>query len=158
MKTDKTCTEQLIFAPKKKKSFLSKVAYSKYLLILIAPAFLFYVVFNIVPLYGIILAFKDFMPNKGILGSPWVGFQNFEFIFNFPEIWDVVVNTLIISFGKILFGFPMPIILALLLNELRYTRYKKVVQTFLTFPHFLSWVIIAGFVRTLFSGTGIINN
>lgn len=129
-----------------------------YLIILIAPAITFYVVFNIVPLYGLILAFKKFMPNQGILGSPWVGLDNFRFIFEFPDVLNVIKNTLVISLGRIMFGFWVPILLALLLNELIFTKFKRVTQTFLTFPHFLSWVIIAGFVRTMFAGSGIINN
>ena len=159
MKKERTLTFKGITPNKKrKKRFFALVAENRYLLILIAPAFLFYVVFNITPLYGILLAFKNFMPNKGILGSPWVGLENFKFILNFPEIWDVVENTLIISCGRILLGFTMPIILAIFLNELKFQRFKKITQTLLTFPHFLSWVIIAGFVRNMFSGTGIINS
>jgi putative aldouronate transport system permease protein len=141
-----------------KNSIKFKLKNNIYLLILISPAIIFYVVFNIVPLYGVILAFKKFLPNKGILGSPWVGLDNFRFIFEFPDVWIVIKNTLIISFGRIIFGFWVPIVLALFLNELIFKRFKKVTQTILTFPHFLSWVIIAGFVRTMFSGTGIINN
>lgn len=139
-------------------SFKYKLKNNIYLLILISPAIIFYVVFNIVPLYGLMLAFKKFMPSKGIFGSPWVGLDNFKFIFEFPDVWIVIKNTLVISFGRIIFGFWVPIVLALFLNELIFGRFKRVTQTILTFPHFLSWVIIAGFVRTMFSGTGIINN
>lgn len=141
-----------------KKSNIFVLKNNIYLLILIAPAIIFYVVFSIVPLYGLMLAFKKFMPSRGILGSPWVGFDNFRFIFEFPDVLMVIRNTLLISFGRIIFGFWVPIVLALLLNELVFNKFKRVTQTLLTFPHFLSWVIIAGFVRTMFSGTGIINN
>ena len=159
MKKEKDLTiNDLTLNRKNKKNFFALIKDNRFLLILIAPAFLFYIVFSITPMYGLLLAFKNFMPNKGVFGSPWVGLDNFKFILNFPEIWDVVENTLIISFGRILLGFWMPILLAILLNELRFCRFKKITQTLLTFPHFLSWVIIAGFIRTMFSGTGIINN
>mgnify|MGYP000917327646 CR=1 FL=1 len=141
-----------------KKKFGQKIKSNLYLLILIAPTISFYILFCIVPMHGLVLAFKKFMPNAGVFGSPWVGFDNFEFIFQFPDFINVFWNTLFISLGRIALGFWVPIILAVLINELRFKKFKKVSQTFLTFPHFLSWVIIAGFIRTMFSGTGVVNN
>ena len=102
-------------------------------------------------MYGVVMAFKDFRVLKGILHSPWVGFDNFEKLFNTPWFSRILKNTLIISALRILFGFPAPIILALLLNEIRHQRYKKIVQSVSYLPHFLSWVILGGIFRQLLS-------
>uniref|UniRef100_UPI000584C1CA ABC transporter permease n=1 Tax=Caldicellulosiruptor sp. F32 TaxID=1214564 RepID=UPI000584C1CA len=115
-------------------------------------------IFCYIPMYGVTLAFKEYDYAKGILHSPWVGLRNFEFILMEPEFWQAFRNTIIISFGKLITGFPAPIILAILLNELREGRYKKSLQTIYTFPHFLSWVIVAGIIKNLFSSDGAINN
>lgn len=125
----------------------------KYLYMLITPGIIFYIIFHYVPMYGIILAFKQYMYNKGIMGSPWVGFSNFEFIFKNPEFWTAFGNTVIISFGKLVFGFPVPILLSMLLNELRHIRFKRIVQSILYMPHFFSWVIVYGLFLSLFSIT-----
>lgn len=101
----------------------------RYLYLLIIPGMLALIVFSYFPMYGIQLAFKEFKYNLGIWGSPWVGWENFEKIFKNPDFWNAFKNTLIISFGKIITGFPVPIILALLLNELKSTKFKKVSQT-----------------------------
>jgi putative aldouronate transport system permease protein len=130
----------------------------KYIYLLLLPGVVFYIIFSYVPMYGVTLAFKEFMIREGILGSPWVGFRNFQYILGEPEFWGVFRNTLIISFGRIITGFPVPIVIAILFNELGKGGYKKGLQTMYTFPHFLSWVIIAGIVRNLFSNDGAINN
>ena len=109
-------------------------------------------------MYGAIIAFKDFKPLDGILGSRWVGLQNFIDFFNHPSFSLVLSNTVIISFYKILFGFPAPIILALLLNEVKVSGFKRLVQTVTYLPHFLSWVVITGLVSSVLSpSTGIVN-
>lgn len=128
----------------------------RYLYLLIIPGMLVLLIFSYLPMYGIQLAFKKFMYNEGIWGSPWVGFTNFEKIFKNPEFWIAFRNTLIISFGKIITGFPVPIILALLLNELKSRKFKKVSQTLMYLPYFVSWIVIAGLITNLFSvNTGI---
>jgi len=109
-------------------------------------------------MYGIVLAFKEYHASKGILGSPFIGFKNFEYILKDFEFWQAFKNTLIISFGRIAFQFPVPIILALLINELKEGKYKKFLQTTYTFPHFLSWVIISGIVINILGSDGAINN
>ncbi|MDF2650887.1 MAG: protein lplB [Paenibacillus sp.] len=110
------------------------------------------------PIYGVIIAFKDFRIMEGILASPWVGFDNFRLIFDAPDFWKVFRNTLIISFYKLVFTFPAPIILALLLNEVRLMVFKKFVQTITYVPHFLSWVVLGGIVMNFLSpSTGIVN-
>ena len=107
-------------------------------------------------MYGLQIAFKDFKATKGIWGSEWVGFEHFIRFFHSAQFWDILLNTIILSLESLIFGFFPPIILALMLNELRYARFKKVTQTILYLPHFLSWVIIGSVAYQMFrpqSGT-----
>lgn len=120
---------------------------------MILPGMVFFLIFNYAPLYGIQLAFKKFLYNEGISGSPWIGLKNFQQLWLDREFYNVVKNTIIISFGKILFAFPAPILLALLLNELKNKKYKSIIQSVLYLPHFLSWVIVAGLIYNLISVT-----
>ena len=135
----------------KKRSLLREIFLNKYLYLIVLPPILWYAVFHYAPMYGITLAFKKYMVRQGIWGSPWVGLDNFAFMTRDIQFWYAVRNSLIISFGKLIFGFPAPLILALLLNELASQKYKKVVQSILYLPHFLSWVIIAGLIYNLLS-------
>ncbi len=137
----------------------SSIVQNKYLYIMIAPCVAFYIIFSYFPMYGIILAFKDYYPNLGIAASPWVGWDNFRYLFEQEQFWRVLRNTVLISVGRIALGSIVPIIIALLINELsiRFRKYKRVVQTVYTFPKFLSWVIIAGIVRELFANRGAVN-
>ena len=109
--------------------FGRKALQSKYLIMMVLPAIVFYAVFCYVPMYGVVLAFKSFNPIKGIIASPWIGFNNFKEVFNDPNFWPVVLNTVIIGSIKIVVGFLGAVITAILLNELRMRRTKKVVQT-----------------------------
>ncbi len=119
--------------------------------LMVLPALLFIFVFSYVPMYGVLTAFQDYSLFKGFLGSPWVGFKHFEMFFNAPVFWDVMRNTLVISLLKLIVGFPAPIILALMLNEIGNRTYKRAIQTISYLPHFLSWVIVSGFVLSLLS-------
>src|SRR5688500_3307965 len=110
---------------------------------LLIPGIIWYSIFASIPMYGLPLAFKTYKANLGIFGSPWVGMVNFTYVFRDPAFFESVWKTLYINAGRILFQFPVPIILALMLNEVRVGRYKKIVQTIFTFPHFLSWIIVA---------------
>jgi len=122
------------------------------------PVVVYFIIFKYVPMAGLTMAFKDFQIAKGIWASPWVGFKYFEKAFNSRTFMRAFGNTLSISFLKILIGFPMPIILALMLNEVRSQRYKKIIQTVSYLPHFLSWVVVAGFLTQLLSpNNGAIN-
>lgn len=134
-----------------------EIAKHKYLLILVAPTILFYLFFTYVPIYGIVLAFKEFDYSTGILGSPWTGFQNFADVFANPDFSVAFRNTVLISFGRLLIEFPAPIILALLLNEISKGRLTRVIQTVFTFPHFISWVVISGILVGIFSHQGLYN-
>lgn len=131
---------------------------NKELFILFFPVFLFYVIFCYIPMGGIVVAFKDYKLMQGIWGSSWVGFDNFRELFSTPSFYEILGNTFWISILRLVFGFPAPIILALLLNEVRHSGYKKVVQTVSYLPHFLSWVILAGVFQQLLSpSTGAVN-
>ena len=115
--------------------------------------FAYFILFKYVPLYGFLIAFKNFRLRAGIIGSPWVGFANFPKALGDPNFPLIIKNTLIISFGRLLFGFPVPIILSLLLNELKSPIFKKTIQSLLYFPYFISWIIMAGICMNLFSIT-----
>lgn len=139
-----------------KKTYLRIRKYRQFYIMLI-PAALFYLLFCYVPMYGITLAFKEFNYAEGILGSPWNSFANFQKMFRNPDFWLAFKNTLLISAGRLVFEFPVPIILALLLNEIGRSRLKRVYQTVLTFPHFLSWVVLGGIAVSLFQDQGVVN-
>ncbi|GHU74421.1 sugar ABC transporter permease [Clostridia bacterium] len=122
------------------------------------PVIVYFLVFHYFPMYGVTLAFKNYSLSKGIIRSPWVGLVNFRKLLMATEFARAFRNTVIISALKLACGFPMPIILALLLNEVRSIRYKKIVQTVSYLPHFLSWVILSGmFMQLLSPSNGIIN-
>jgi putative aldouronate transport system permease protein len=128
----------------------------KILYILLFPGALSYLFFNYIPIYGILVAFKKYMLLKGIFASPWApdhGFGYFIMLFKAEPFWRSVVNTIILSGGRIIFIFPIPIILAILLNELGQPLYKRAVQSVLYLPYFLSWVVIFGLVYSMFSVT-----
>lgn len=131
---------------------------NKSLYLLVVPVLLFYICFHYKPMYGAIIAFQDFNPRKGISGSDWVGFEQFIRFFNSPYFGRLLRNTLLLSVYGIIFGFPMPIILALLLNELKAEKYKKVVQTVTYLPHFISMVVVTGIIKDFTQSTGLIND
>ncbi|WP_054958654.1 ABC transporter permease [Paenibacillus dakarensis] len=140
-------------------SFLSRVSRDKYLLILLLPCALYYLIFKYVPIFGIIIAFKDFNLVRGISESSWVGFKYFKMFFNTPDFWPVLRNTFLLGFYKLVIGFPAPIILALLINEVRKSFLKRFVQTVSYLPHFISNVVVAGIAVMFLSPTGgMINN
>ncbi|MBO7746667.1 sugar ABC transporter permease [Paenibacillus sp. MWE-103] len=124
--------------------------------LLLIPVVAFYAVFSYVPMYGITLAFKKYMFNKGVLHSPWVGLDNFRYIFRYSDFWTAFRNTILISCGRLLVEFPMAIIMALLLNEIARSKMKRLYQTVFTFPHFLSWVVLGGILVNILGNTGAI--
>ncbi|KRF04208.1 protein lplB [Paenibacillus sp. Soil766] len=129
------------------------------LMLLFIPGLLYYVLFKYLPMGGLIIAFKDYNFFDGVFGSPWVGFKNFEMIFQQPQTLNIIRNTVVLSLLNVFVGFPFPIILAILLNEVRKSWYKRTIQTIVYLPHFFSWVIIGGFVVTLFATeSGTINH
>ncbi|WP_255374681.1 sugar ABC transporter permease [Cohnella sp. OV330] len=118
---------------------------------MVLPGLIFLLVFSYIPMYGVLMAFQDYSLFKGFFGSPWVGFKHFEMFFGAPEFWTVIRNTVVISMLKLLIGFPAPILLALMLNEIRGRVFKRTIQTISYLPHFLSWVIVSGLVASLLS-------
>ncbi|OXS60940.1 protein lplB [Cohnella sp. CIP 111063] len=116
-----------------------------------APVIIFFIIFKYVPMYGAIIAFKKYNFTDGILHSPWVGLDNFKLLFSTPTTIQIIRNTLALSLLSIVAGFPFPILLAVLLNEVRRMWFKKIVQTLVYLPHFFSWVIVSGIVVTIFS-------
>lgn len=119
--------------------------------LMVLPALLLILVFSYIPMYGVLMAFQDYNLFGGMAESPWVGFKHFRMFFESPEFYNVMRNTIVISLLKFFIGFPAPVILALMLNEIRHMAFKRIVQTVSYLPHFLSWVIVAGFAMSLLS-------
>nr|WP_276562994.1 ABC transporter permease subunit [Paenibacillus anseongense] len=125
---------------------------------LLLPCVVYFLVFNYVPMYGVLMAFKDFDFSKGIIHSPWVGFDNFKYMFGLSDFYKVFWNSFYLGVLRIVFGFPLPIILALLLNEMRNMAYQRLTQTIIYLPHFISWVVIGGIlVNFLSPAWGLVN-
>ena len=125
--------------------------------IMLLPVLAYYIIFAYVPMYGAIIAFQDYAPIKGIVGSSWVGFRHFIDFFESPYFIRVLRNTLVISISVMLVSFPASIILALMMNELRQIWFKKITQTISYIPHFISMVVVAGMIKSFTSDTGFIN-
>lgn len=128
------------------------------LYVLISPVILYFLIFHYFPLYGLQIAFKDFIASKGIIGSPWVGLKHFERFFDSYYFWRLIKNTVGIGVFTLVVSFPIPIILALLLNEVKSLRYKKFVQTVIYAPHFLSTVVVVGMLLLFLKTDGLVNN
>lgn len=135
------------------KKFLSQ----KYLQLMVLPGIIWMVIFNYIPMTGIVIAFKNFKITKPISQAPWVGLEHFIEFFTDPNFANIMINTLGISLLKLLIAFPLPILFAILLNEIRHNRFKKTVQTVSYLPHFISWVVLGGLMITWLNETGMIN-
>ena len=143
---------------KKRRILWHRIKINKQVYFLILPVLIWLFVYSYVPMYGIILAWKDYSAAKGIWGSKWVGWEHFEFMFSDPRYLSALKNTLTISITKLVVLFPMPLILALLINEVRVTGYRRVVQTLTYLPHFISWVVLSGIIKSFLSPeTGALN-
>ncbi|MBD3921628.1 sugar ABC transporter permease [Paenibacillus sp. PR3] len=144
--------------PAKRSSLGRKFWTQRYLMLLTLPAVLWIIVFNYIPMYGIIIAFQDYTPFHGVIHSPWIGLDNFRELFNDPTFRESLSNTLVISIVKLVFGFPAPIFLALMLNELMFKRFKRIVQSLSYLPYFVSWVLVVGLMYTLLDPeTGVVS-
>jgi putative aldouronate transport system permease protein len=128
------------------------------LYLLAVPVILFFLLFAYKPMYGAIIAFKDYSPGQGFARSPWVGFQHFLRFFRSPYFFRLLRNTFLISLYGLIFGFPAPIILALLLNEVRHPFYKRTIQTITYLPHFISIIVVAGMLTDFSLSTGLFND
>lgn len=143
----------------KKSKSRRKILRNWQLYIFVLPALAYFIIFHYIPMYGVQIAFKNFSPGLGIWGSEWVGFDHFKRFFNSYYFWDLIKNTLGISLYELLVGFPLPIILALALNEIKDGLYKRTVQTVTYAPHFISVVVMAGMIIAFLSPTtGLINH
>lgn len=146
-------------ATKKRNAELRKrIIQHKYMYLMLLPCILFFIIFSYIPMGGLLLAFKEYQFNKGILFSPWVGLRYFKTFFASYESGRLIANTLIISSMKLFLGLPFPIILALIFNEVKSKRFRGVTQSIAYLPHFLSWVIVVGVIqRVLAPDTGLLN-
>lgn len=143
--------------PRKGNYILLDIKRNKYIYIMLLVVVAWYVIFCYVPMYGAIIAFKDYSIGKGIFNSPWVGFKHFVSFFSDINFMRVVRNTFLINIYDILWGFPAPIIMALLLNEVRNQYFKKTIQTLSYLPYFISMVVVCGIIVDFTSTNGIIN-
>jgi putative aldouronate transport system permease protein len=124
---------------------------TKYYYLLLMPGILYFIIFKYIPMGGVIMAFKDYKVSTGIWGSEWIGLKWFDMLFQRADFWQVLRSTILISFYKITFNFPAPIVLAILINEVRNLIFKRSVQTIIYFPHFVSWIVIGGILVTVLS-------
>ncbi|TNJ64604.1 sugar ABC transporter permease [Paenibacillus hemerocallicola] len=148
-------TSRAAISPGKKVAL--KIWRDRFLYFLVLPGLLYFIIYRYIPMLGMVIAFQDYSPFLGFSGSEWVGFGHFNKIFADPEVARVLWNTLYLSFLQILFAFPAPIVLAILLNEVRNQIYKRLIQTIVYLPHFLSWVIVVGLFFIFLRSNGIIN-
>lgn len=140
------------------KELLNYIWKKKFIYAMFLLPLLYYIIFEYIPIYGISIAFQDYVPGRPFIGNEWVGFKNFELLFKSKPFYEALRNTVIISLYKIIFGFPFPIIIALLLNEVRCNPVKKAVQMAIYFPYFVSWVIVGAIITSLFSiNDGLVN-
>ncbi|MDF2814771.1 MAG: protein lplB [Paenibacillus sp.] len=131
----------------------------KYLYLLLVPVALYFLIFKYAPLFGEIIAFKNYRLMEGIWGSPWVGLDQFRKLFTSRDFLQILRNTLLLNLYSLVFAFPVPILLALMLNELRSEWYKRVLQNFLYIPHFMSWIVLGSIITALLSpSTGVVNS
>lgn len=131
---------------------------NKAVYVMLLPVIIYYILFHYKPMYGIIIAFQDFNPRRGVAGSDWVGFQHFIDFFTGDYFGRLLLNTLRLSFATLIFGFPIPIILALLINELRSKKFSKIVQSITYMPHFVSMVVLCAMIRQFVGANGFITN
>ena len=144
----------------RRQSLGKRIWKNRWVYLFLLPGIAFVLLFCYGPMYGLVVAFKDYKISKGILGSPWANpwYNNFAMMFKDKKFNAAFFNTIRMGLAYIITGFPGPIILALLLNELRSRHYKNTLQVIYTFPNFLSWVIVGGLMTTIFAGEGVINS
>ncbi|MDI9469964.1 MAG: ABC transporter permease subunit [Bacillota bacterium] len=128
------------------------------LLLMFLPVLAYYIIFHYGPMYGLQIAFRDFKPRRGFFGSEWVGLKHFIDFFSGPYAWRLTRNTLLLSLGQLIFGFPLPILFALLLNEVQNRVFKRVTQTVTYLPYFISLVVVAGLLVNFLAKDGVIND
>lgn len=151
--------EQTTISKKKRRDeIFRRIKKNKMIYLMILPGIIFFIIYKYAPMYGLIISFQDYKPYLGITGSEWVGFKHFERLFTSPEFWMIFRNTLILFALQIFIFFPIPIIISLMLNEIRHSLFKRGIQTLIYVPHFMSWVVIVSISYVLLTlDGGIIN-
>ncbi|ASA21539.1 ABC transporter permease [Paenibacillus donghaensis] len=158
MKAKITGVDLISYKPNTKKSLLTNMWKFRALYVIALPGILYFIIFKYVPLAGSVIAFQNYNIFKGFTGSEWVGFEHFRTMFQYQDFGRILSNTILLGLYDLIFAFPAPIVLALLLNEIRLVFYKRFLQTVVYMPHFLSWVIVSGIALGILSpGTGIVN-
>ena len=152
-----TATTTLVYAQSRAK--WRRVVRDRHLYLLLVPVFAYYIIFHFAPMYGVVMAFQDYNIFGGVRGSAWIGLENFRTVFRNDEFFIVLRNTLMLNVISLLIAFPAPLILALLLNEVKNRVLKRTVQGIIYLPHFLSWVVVSGLIITVLSpSSGLVNN
>ncbi|MFF2909044.1 ABC transporter permease [Paenibacillus sp. NPDC057934] len=157
-KTQPAVGKQTLGSARSTNRFIRDFRINKYLYLMMIPVVAYYLIFHYAPMYGALIAFKEYSPMKGILGSDWVGLKHFQDFFNSYYFWRILKNTIVISLYSLIFEFPAPIILALLINEVRSKSFKRVAQTITYMPYFISLVVICGIITDFTNADGIINS
>lgn len=156
--SDTAMKNTMVASQENKSGLLKRLIKNRAMYLMILPGLIYFIIFKYIPMYGLTIAFQDYKPYLGMTGSPWVGFAHFERLFADPMFWTIFRNTLLLFVMNLVFYFPIPIILAVMLNEVRKEYFKKIVQTLIYVPHFMSWVIIVSITFVMLSmDRGIIN-
>ena len=149
--------EQTLERKLRRAQLWKRIKNDRLLYLMLIPILAWYLIFCYLPMGGITLAFRNYRYDTGLWHSPWAGFDHFKTMFGDAEFWRAFKNTIVFSLGKLAFHFPVPILVAILLNEIRHPRVKKFFQTVFTFPHFISWVVLSGILINMFASNGIVN-
>ncbi|NOU97435.1 ABC transporter permease subunit [Paenibacillus sp. LMG 31456] len=144
--------------PKSSSSLAKRLVRNRYMYLMILPGLIYFIIFKYFPMYGLLIAFQDYLPYKGMAGSEWVGLKHFNKLFGEPEFWNIFKNTFVLFLYNIVFYFPVPIVLAVMLNEVANVFFKRLVQSIVYVPHFLSWVIIVSIAYVMLTMDGGIIN
>jgi putative aldouronate transport system permease protein len=144
--------------PQTKSVWLKRVIRNRYMYAMILPGLIYFIIFKYLPMWGLIISFQNYMPFNGVFHSEWVGFDNFHRLFTDPDFWSIFRNTLVLAFLNIIFFTPVPVILAVMLNEAANPVFKRIVQTVVYIPHFLSWVIVVSITYVMLTLDGGIVN
>jgi len=160
MKNNAMATTVLQSTPsvKKRRPWVADLIMDRWLYLMLVPGIVFFILFKYVPMFGIAMAFQDYRPHLGFLNSPWVGSKHFERLFADPQFMNLLKNTLILAVYDIIFYFPIPILLSLLLNEVRLQLFKRTIQTLVYIPHFISWVVVVAISYLFFTTEGGVVN
>lgn len=137
---------------------MNNKGFAKHYYFMLLPGYVWLIMFSIVPMFGVLIAFQDYQPVRGVFRSEWIGLENFEYMFALNDSKMIFFNTIFIALMKMAAHLIVPVIFALMLNELRAAIFKRWVQTIVYLPHFLSWVILSGIIMDVFSFTGPVNN